>query len=42
LTTLRHLGARFAMSAPPPRHFLQFRDFSPDEFAWLFERTRWI
>ena len=30
------------MSAPPPRHFLQFRDFSPDEFAWLFERTRWI
>ncbi len=30
------------MSAPPPRHFLQFRDFSPDEYAWLFERTRWI
>jgi len=30
------------MSAAPPRHFLQFRDFSRDEFAWLFERTRWI
>ena len=33
---------RHVMAAPPPRHFLQFRDFSPDEFAWLFERTRWI
>ena len=30
------------MLAPPPKHFLQFRDFSRDEFAWLFERTRWI
>ncbi len=30
------------MPAPPPKHFLQFRDFSRDEFAWLFERTRWI
>jgi ornithine carbamoyltransferase len=30
------------MPAPPPTHFLQFRDFSRDEFAWLFERTRWI
>jgi len=30
------------MPAPPPKHFLQFRDFSGDEFAWLFERTRWI
>jgi ornithine carbamoyltransferase len=26
----------------PPRHFLQFRDFTRDEYAWLFERTRWI
>lgn len=25
-----------------PRHFLQFRDFSRDEFAQLFDRTRWI
>jgi len=25
-----------------PRHFLQFRDFSRDEHAHLFERTRWI
>ena len=25
-----------------PKHFLQFRDFSRDEFLWLFERTRWI
>src|SRR6476469_4525202 len=31
-----------SMSAPPPRHFLQFSDFSSDEYAWLFERTRWI
>jgi ornithine carbamoyltransferase len=30
------------MPAPSPKHFLQFRDFSRDEFAWLFERTRWI
>ena len=30
------------MPASPPKHFLQFRDFSRDEFAWLFERTRWI
>jgi ornithine carbamoyltransferase len=30
------------MPAPAPRHFLQFRDFSRDEFAYLFERTRWI
>ena len=28
--------------ASPPKHFLQFRDFTPDEFACLFERTRWI
>jgi ornithine carbamoyltransferase len=31
------------MAAPPaPKHFLQFRDFSREEFAHLFERTRWI
>ena len=28
--------------APSPKHFLQFSDFTPDEYAWLFERTRWI
>jgi ornithine carbamoyltransferase len=26
----------------PPRHFLQFRDFTLDELDHLFERTRWI
>ncbi|HTS22559.1 MAG TPA: ornithine carbamoyltransferase [Casimicrobiaceae bacterium] len=26
----------------PPKHFLQFRDFSRDELDYLFERTRWI
>ena len=30
------------MVASPPRHFLQFGDFSRDEFDYLFERTRWI
>ena len=25
-----------------PKHFLQFRDFSREEFAHLFERTQWI
>jgi ornithine carbamoyltransferase len=30
------------MSPAPPSHFLQFSDFSRDEFAHLFERTRWI
>jgi ornithine carbamoyltransferase len=25
-----------------PKHFLQLRDFSRDELAYLFERTRWI
>ncbi len=25
-----------------PRHFLQFRDFTRDEFAHLFARTQWI
>jgi ornithine carbamoyltransferase len=31
-----------AMSAAPPKHFLQIRDFTVDEFAHLVERTRWI
>ena len=30
------------MVASPPKHFLQFSDFSRDEFDHLFERTRWI
>src|SRR5260221_3462777 len=30
------------MSATRPSHFLQFRDFSREELAYLFERTRWI
>ena len=30
------------MVASPPRHFLQFRDFSRAELDYLFERTRWI
>jgi len=30
------------MTAPSPPHFLQFGDFSRDELAYLFERTRWI
>src|SRR5271170_3811953 len=25
-----------------PKHFLQFKDFSRDEFDYLFERTKWI
>src|SRR5512143_1648443 len=25
-----------------PKHFLQLRDFTRDEYTWLFERTRWI
>jgi ornithine carbamoyltransferase len=29
-------------ATPPPRHFLQFRDFSRDELDYLFARTRWI
>ena len=24
------------------RHYLQFKDFTPDEYAYLFGRTRWI
>jgi ornithine carbamoyltransferase len=35
-------GAMPAMVAAPPKHFLQFRDFTRDELLWLFERTRWI
>ena len=27
---------------PPVKHFLQFKDFTRDEFDYLFERTRWI
>jgi ornithine carbamoyltransferase len=30
------------MAPVPPRHFLQLSDFSADEFAHLFARTRWI
>jgi ornithine carbamoyltransferase len=30
------------MPSSSPRHFLQFRDFSRDEFDHLFARTRWI
>ena len=30
------------MVAAKPAHFLQFSDFSRDEFDHLFERTRWI
>jgi ornithine carbamoyltransferase len=26
----------------PVRHYLQFRDFSLEEYEYLFERTRWI
>lgn len=27
---------------PVVRHYLQFNDFSSDEYAYVFERTRWI
>jgi ornithine carbamoyltransferase len=27
---------------PPIRHYLQFRDFSREEYAYLFNRARWI
>jgi ornithine carbamoyltransferase len=30
------------MQSSPPRHFLQFRDFSRAEFDHLFDRTKWI
>ena len=30
------------MASAPPKHFLQFSDFSRDEFDHLFARTRWI
>ena len=25
-----------------PRHYLQFKDFSREEYEYLFARTRWI
>jgi ornithine carbamoyltransferase len=30
------------MPPPSPRHFLQFRDFSAEDFGHLFARTKWI
>ena len=27
---------------PDLKHFLQFKDFTREEFEYLFERTRWI
>lgn len=27
---------------PELKHFLQFKDFTREEFDYLFERTRWI
>ena len=27
---------------PPPRHYLQFRDLSREEYEYVFARTRWI
>ena len=30
------------MPAAPPKHFLQIRDFTLDEFEHLIARTRWI
>src|SRR5437867_13148697 len=30
------------MVPAPPKHFLQFRDFTREEFDHLFARTRWI
>jgi ornithine carbamoyltransferase len=30
------------MGKPDLKHFLQFKDFSRQEFDYLFERTRWI
>jgi ornithine carbamoyltransferase len=26
----------------PPRHYLQFKDFNAEEYAYLFRRARWI
>jgi len=31
-----------SVAKTPVRHFLQFKDFTRDEFDYLFERTRWI
>jgi ornithine carbamoyltransferase len=39
-TAVASLAVR--MAPVPPKHFLQFSDFSADEFAHLFARTRWI
>ena len=30
------------MAKPDVRHYLQFNDFSRDEYAYIFERARWI
>jgi ornithine carbamoyltransferase len=30
------------MTAPTPKHFLELTDFTREELAYLFERTRWI
>src|SRR5512145_339783 len=30
------------MSRKPIKHFLQFKDFTREEFEYVFERTRWI
>lgn len=35
-------GASTPMAPVATRHFLEFGDFSPAEFAHLFARTRWI
>ena len=32
----------FGAPPSPTKHFLQFKDFSSAEIAYLFERTRWI
>ena len=32
----------FGAPPSPTKHFLQFKDFSSEEFTYLFERTRWI
>jgi len=30
------------MTSAPPKHFLQCKDFTQDEYAYVFLRTRWI
>ena len=32
----------FGAPPSPTKHFLQFKDFTEAEFAYLFERTLWI